>query len=202
MRAGISWRTSRSFDANATQFPADAKETQRPASVFDSDLLVYLSFFGHNEEEIMIRHDREKPEDTIKRLENELWTARQTILEILPAELHMLLLNSYSGCKSREETCRWENMVAEKLLDHVKVISYDLQRDRERAYCPLCGSGSQEQDKEGFTLPVGLQHHITGYGSTRKCPVVEQIRYLAKEHWDNEFAEQECGRKYGGGGNR
>ena len=131
----------------------------------------------------------ESTEGKIKKLEGELHTARHTILNMLPDELHQLL-TSYYECKSEEETIRWEYMVAEKLLEHVKIIPCDQWRSSDRAFCPLCGSGSQGPFDEGYAIPEGLRRHITGYGNVRRCSVFEQIHQLAEEYWDYQLAEQ------------
>lgn len=129
-------------------------------------------------------------EERIKRLESELWTARYTILNLFTDELRELL-NSYYSYESRPSLYEWENMIAEKLLDHVTILPYHPDWGRERAYCPFCGLGSQGPYDHGFAIPEGLRRHITGYGNTTKCPVVEQISYLAREHWNEKFSEKE-----------
>ncbi|MDY0260059.1 MAG: hypothetical protein RBR41_10405 [Desulfovibrio sp.] len=139
----------------------------------------------------MKRHSWESTaEQTIERLQNELLTARYVILHLMPENLHKLL-TSYYNCKSREDTYHWENLIAEKLLEYVEIIPYHPVYGRERAYCPLCGEGSDAPYEEGYALPEGLRRHIAGEGNTKKCPVVEQIRHLAVDHWDRMFAEKE-----------
>ena len=130
------------------------------------------------------------PEQTIKRLQDELLTARYVILHLMPQNF-LNLLTSYYDCKSREDTYQWENMVAEKLLEYVEIIPYHPEYGRERAYCPLCGEGSDGPVEKGYALPEGLRRHIVGEGNTKKCPVVEQVRHLARAYWDNKFAEKE-----------
>jgi hypothetical protein len=108
----------------------------------------------------------------------------------MPFELQSLLY-SYQKCTSRQETYGWTNRIATELLAYVKIIPFDERWGRERAYCPLCGSGSQGPYDEGYALPEGLRRHITGHGNTHECAVIEQIRHLAMDYWDDQFAEQE-----------
>ncbi len=139
----------------------------------------------------MKRHSWESTsEQTIKRLQDELLTARYVILSLMPESLRNLL-TSYYNCKSREDTYQWDNMVAEKLLEYVEIIPYHPENGRERAYCPLCGEGSDDPYEKGYALPEGLRRHVAGEGNTKKCPVVEQIRHLAMAYWDSKFAEKE-----------
>ena len=138
-----------------------------------------------------MRYSSKNPEEKIQKLESELWIARETILHLMPDKL-CVLLNSYSDCKSKEETRQWMGAVIEKLLTHVNTDPFDSRRDRSRAFCPLCGSGIQDRDEEkGFAIPEGLRRHFTGYGNMRMCPVIGQIGPHAKEYWKEMFAEQE-----------
>lgn len=127
-------------------------------------------------------------EQTINRLQDELSTARYVILHLMPENLQRML-TSYYYCESREDTYQWENMIAENLLEYVEIIPYHPEYERERAYCPLCGEGSD--NGKGYALPEGLRRHVAGEGNTKKCPVVEQVRHLARAYWDSKFAEKE-----------
>lgn len=134
-------------------------------------------------------HDRISKE-RIKKLEEDLWIARYTILNLFTGKLRELL-DSYCRYESRPRFDEWENMIAEGLLEHVTILPFHPEWGHERAYCPFCGMGSQGPYDHGFAIPEGLRRHITGYGNTRKCSVVEQISYLAREHWDKKFSEKE-----------
>ena len=144
-----------------------------------------------------MRYHWESTEDIIKRLESELYSARSIILNLLPMELHELL-SSYYSCQSITESKQWERMVIEKLLDYVAekftdnedIIPYNPRMRRERAKCPLCGSGPQGGYEESFAFPEGLRRHFEGYGNTMSCSVLEHIHSMAREYFRHTFAEQ------------
>jgi hypothetical protein len=71
----------------------------------------------------------------------------------------------------------------------------------ERAYCPLCGGGSSwGRYESGFALPAGMRRHLLGWGSNRKCQVMEAAIELARDHWrecfhESDMAEEQRERK-------
>jgi len=147
----------------------------------------------------------EKTEGKIERLKCELEDARKTILKILPEELRGLLWSWYR-CKSPAEAEEWKDTIVEEILDYVYNIPHDSPMVTtgiyhpyvpeiiiKRAYCPLCGSGTQswgEWTGEGFAFPEGLRRHLIGYGKMSICSVMEQVLIMAGEHWREAFAEQ------------
>ena len=147
----------------------------------------------------------EKTEGKIERLKCELEDARKTILQILPEELRKLLW-TYDDCKSPAEAREWKDTIVEEILDYVYNIPHDSPMVTtgiyhpyvpeiiiKRAYCPLCGSGTQswgEWTGEGFAFPEGLRRHLIGYGKMSICSVMEQVLIMAGEHWREAFAEQ------------
>lgn len=138
-----------------------------------------------------MRYHSDSPEKRIRELENELWIARETLINLLPDKLHTLL-NSFEKCKTKEEASQWMKDVIEKILIHVKTDPFDSRSDRSRACCPLCGSGTEDRHGEkGFAFPTGLRRHLTGFGNTTMCPVMRQVGPHAKEHWEELFTVQE-----------
>lgn len=123
----------------------------------------------------------------IRRLKDELYLARQTIIDLMPENLREIL-DSYYQIKTTQDWYRWPDQTAEKitaLCTHVtdfKMGGYVLE---SRAKCPLCGDGPQSyyDGQAGFKLPEGLRRHLTGYGRSRECPVFGAARALGRDHY-------------------
>ena len=130
---------------------------------------------------------RTPEQDEIRQLKDELFFARLTIISLMP-ERQRRILESYSGCVTRDDTYRWENRIAEELLAMVAVIP---TFSGDRAYCPLCGEGSSSGYDEGYSLPVGLTRHLTGWGRSRRCAVIAAAAALARDSWNFRFARAE-----------
>ncbi len=50
--------------------------------------------------------------------------------------------------------------------------------------CPLCNRGSQSYYETGFSLPLGLERHLEGYGNIHKCVVIATVEKLSNQHWE------------------
>jgi hypothetical protein len=131
-------------------------------------------------------------EDAIRRLKSDLYEARTTIIELMPEDIQRLL-TSYYSCESRQQTYGWAESVADEIVESAEV----LPRQQgfyfsDRAYCPLCGHGSESPYESGFAVPEGLRRHLVGWGNTRQCRVMEAALYLAGDYWHDKFhaAEQ------------
>ncbi len=121
------------------------------------------------------------------KLKLELWSARRTIIDLMP-ETARRILTSYYDCITVDDTYMWVTHIAADLSD----IAIPLPRRSamqlgDRAMCPLCGGQSQSQYEEGFAYPEGLMRHFQGKGSARKCDVVEAAHGLAEDYWDSTF---------------
>jgi hypothetical protein len=131
--------------------------------------------------------------DRIRRLESDLFMARRDIIQLAPAEFRELL-DSYYSCATREERYRWEDLIAEKVIERAAPIADAVRPDifGERAYCPLCRGGAQSYYADrGFSLPEGLRRHLVGFGNTRHCSVMKAAKDLAWEAWNRSFAGKE-----------
>jgi hypothetical protein len=126
-------------------------------------------------------------EQTIRDLESELYVARQAIIDLMPEQQRQILW-SFFRCESREDTYVWKDKIAEELIGTAEVIrSYN----SDRAYCPLCGDGSSSGYEPGYSVPVGLTRHLTGWGRVRECPVVAAASAIARNYWNEKFAPAE-----------
>jgi hypothetical protein len=132
-------------------------------------------------------------QETLDRLKLELYEARWALtnLGLLPDEAPQLL-HGYVKCESREETYGWERAVVEGVIALAKPVLDDDRLDpRERAFCPLCGGGSNSPYYRGFTLE-GLRRHLAGWGSrSNQCDVMSAAMSLAREYWHKQFHESD-----------
>ncbi|WP_136525368.1 hypothetical protein [Geomonas ferrireducens] len=127
----------------------------------------------------------------IERLKNELFEARVTILNLMPEKIARIL-SSYYEVKSTREGHNWEHEVAELIISEAKLLSKeDGSYWQDRAYCPLCGRGSNSPYDRGFAIPEGLRRHLTGWGNATRCEVMEATFRLARNHWYRSFHEKE-----------
>jgi hypothetical protein len=127
----------------------------------------------------------------IRELKEQLWMARYTLLGTL-SEDSRRLLTSYRDCKTREESWRWLDGVAEVIVETARPLPETVQSwGGERGMCPLCGEGSDSYYEQGFKLPEGLRRHLVGYGRTRQCIFTETAHKLALDDWFERFHEAE-----------
>ncbi|MFP2770811.1 hypothetical protein [Oceanisphaera sp. KMM 10153] len=131
------------------------------------------------------------PEEQIKKLEQELWSARYAILGLAPAA-YQEILRSYYRCNDRSESYHWLDSVAEKIIETVEPLPNDKGSFfGARAYCPLCGEGTSSTYERGYALPEGLRRHLTGWGRSQMCAVTEAAHQLALDHFHDEFSAEE-----------
>lgn len=143
---------------------------------------------------IMSKLAPEDPRDArIRKLEDELFVARQTVLSLVPAPFRSLL-DSYHQPLTRGSAYGWRHMVVEKILEGTVPLGDEARPDLFgfRACCPLCGRGSQSPYQEGFAYPEGLRRHLIGFGRTHQCSVMETVMALARESWNRQFAPGEA----------
>ena len=135
-----------------------------------------------------LRDDRD---ETIERLRNELYITRREMLHLMPDDISSLL-DSYHRCESRQAAYAWEQEIATALIQRVERPRDPGQWEEQRANCPLCNSGAMTPYASGFSLPTGLERHLTGWGSQiRQCSVMRAAAGLAWEHWNDRFGPGE-----------
>jgi hypothetical protein len=123
----------------------------------------------------------------ISDLENELYLSRRAIIELMPEQKRKILTSFYE-CESRQETHAWRDKIAEELIGTAEVIrSYN----SDRACCPLCGDGSSSGYEHGYSVPVGLTRHLTGWGRVRECSVAAAAFAIARDYWNKKFSPTE-----------
>lgn len=126
-------------------------------------------------------------EQKIKDLEHELEMARWDIINLMPENRRKILM-SFFHCESRSETYGWKEKITEELIGTAEVIGSPFG---DRAYCPLCGDGSSSGYERGYSLPIGLTRHLTGWGRTRECTVVKAASAIARDFWNDKFSPAE-----------
>jgi hypothetical protein len=128
---------------------------------------------------------KEDTEQKIRNLESELYVARRVIIHLMPERGRKILM-SYYDCESLQETYGWKDKIAEQLVEMAEPIGPPYA---ERAYCPLCGEGSSSGRDQGYSIPLGLTRHLTGWGRSYECKVVAAASALARSHWEDKFSE-------------
>lgn len=127
---------------------------------------------------------KEDTEQKIRDLENELYVARSVIIHLMPARGREILM-SYYDCASLQDTYGWKDKIAEQLVEIAEPLALPYA---DRAYCPLCGEGSTSGRDLGYSIPLGLTRHLTGWGRSYECKVVVAALALARNHWKEKFS--------------
>lgn len=116
----------------------------------------------------------------IRQLETELFLARETILSLIPSRLRDAL-------KEMSRAADWASLHAEMdaCIDRVVALAEvrpgrEMGDIKDRAYCPLCGDGSQTPGLEGYGYPEGLSRHLAGSHRANQCRVFEAAYQLAR----------------------
>jgi hypothetical protein len=130
----------------------------------------------------------------VRRLKDELYLARSTIVDMVREDVRHFL-KGYRACESRKDTGEWIRAASEGVIAAAQPIDNGLPDIySRRAYCPLCGEGSQgfyEHDR-GYALPEGLRRHLLGLGNSRGCSVLGAALALAHDSWDSKFSGAEA----------
>ncbi|AJX80459.1 hypothetical protein BG97_3216 [Burkholderia pseudomallei 7894] len=131
-------------------------------------------------------------EDKVRRLEDELYMARATIIGLARSpELVELLRDQYS-CKTFDEVRDWAQHTADSIIESASRTETPAGRNwdgRLRVLCPLCGDGPQSPYDDGFLLDEGLRRHLLGTYNSRQCSVFEAAHQIALDR-----ARREAGR--------
>lgn len=129
-------------------------------------------------------------DERVRKLEQELESARRTIIRLAPIE-YQDTLRSFYECKSTRDFWRWEDLAAEKIANQVPEEVMAESFGTRRADCPLCGRSTMGPYAEGFVVPGGLIRHLTGFGNTRQCPVMEAASQLGRNYVEREYGSAE-----------
>lgn len=135
----------------------------------------------------IVPHDPE-----LVRLKRDLENARHAILGLM-SEPARDILSRYYQCASRAEVREWESKVVDQLVNLATPLPPRSQYEGERAYCPLCGGSAQDiyNSQRGFSLPVGVERHLSGWGNTHQCDVTVAAFGLARDWARDKFQESE-----------
>ena len=131
---------------------------------------------------------RDPHQEKVKRLEDDLWRARHTIVHMMREDL-VDVLNSYYRCETLEEHDRWGAVAVAQLIEKAEPLPGPRSAyfPEERAQCPLCRSGSMSAYTEGFSLPEGLRRHLVGWGNASQCEVMAAASAMARDYFRSKF---------------
>lgn len=133
-------------------------------------------------------------EATIRRLRDDLYLARETIIELMGPEARQILTSHYR-CSSRQEGWHWAEAAALEIADLCHPVTQQTYQGHPvgspRANCPLCGEGSQAfyEHQMGFAIPEGLLRHLLGTHNSRQCGVFGAAQAMARDRFRREFPE-------------
>lgn len=78
-----------------------------------------------------------------------------------------------------QEFHKWQTAFIEKVIEEAAKTATENLWGEVRSLCPLCNGGPNTNGTTGFTLPVGLERHLTQNGNANLCPVMHSILYIA-----------------------
>jgi len=105
--------------------------------------------------------------EEVRKLKEDLYLARRTVIEIVGDEAGRILSSYHSR----------------SIVDDVlKLAKPRPMFDGDRALCPLCGGGSQSPYATGFAFPEGLRRHLLGEYNSHKCAVMAVAGGLAVDY--------------------
>jgi hypothetical protein len=135
-------------------------------------------------------------EQRIRALEEELYAARQAIVELMPQNISDALAE-YRSCSSYGDFIAWQNRVV-AFITSTAEIDPEASRFEERGYCPLCRGGTRGPYQSGFKIPGGMEKHLLGDGNAHQCVVTEaafrNARHALRDKFDGleKAARKQC----------
>jgi hypothetical protein len=129
-------------------------------------------------------------EEITRRLEEDLYLARRTIIQLMPDNVQEIM-NAYYSCRSRQELYRWEYDAVEEIIKLANILSAEEgSRFSDRAYCPLCGEGTSSAYERGFSVPEGLRRHLVGQGNIQQCGVMQAAERVEEAEKREKLAQR------------
>lgn len=148
-----------------------------------------------------LQHLRTLVEEPLKQEINQL---RRTILEL--ARDQELVYEVLEKGRGESEPWIWQQRAVKAIIDRVTrgpLVQLPPPKfyrhmpgvttiGHARVPCPLCGAGREpftnQQDEAHtigtYSVPIGLERHLEGYGRIRQCPVMAAARDLVREAWE------------------
>jgi hypothetical protein len=114
------------------------------------------------------------PDEAIRRLEEDLYLARKTIIGLAPDQFHDLLRGFAYTIETQNDLYRWQSDLNAAVIAAAEPIEPVGRWDDPKVACPLCRSrGRGAFGMKGWALPAGLEMHLNGGGTTSRCPVID-----------------------------
>lgn len=126
-------------------------------------------------------------EKRVRELEDELYFARRTLIDMLGADAQGIFVKTPCRSISPGEVYAWFELVMGRVLEIARPLSPEERTDQtydgDRARCPLCGGSANDyyNPNNGFAYPEGLRRHLLGANNNRQCNVSREI--LAHERY-------------------
>jgi hypothetical protein len=153
--------------------------------------------------DVTLHHLRNVIEEPLKQ---EIGQLRYNILKL--ARDQELVYEALERQMGESEPWAWQRQAVKVIVEHVTrgpLVQVPPPRfyrhmagvtaiGHARVPCPLCGAGREaftNQDDEAdsigtFSVPIGLQRHLEGYGRVRQCVVMAAAGDLAREAWERK----------------
>lgn len=124
-------------------------------------------------------------EQRVLELENQLFFARTTMLQLLRPDVREILETMHRLAVPLD-VGKWFHGAMQTVVEHVQPQTRDQGTVESllgpRIPCPLCGNGADlfgRRDK-GFAYPAGLLRHLRGQNGAYQCEVAKEVLELAR----------------------
>lgn len=129
--------------------------------------------------------------EKIYKLENDLYMARRTIINLMSEDIQNILM-SYHSCSTYEDSWKWADITADKIIRLAETKPATEMSEycssTPRALCPLCKESSLNPfGTKGFAIPEGLRRHLLGHNNSHECQVFGTARALARAYLNEKY---------------
>lgn len=117
-----------------------------------------------------------------ERLKKQLEITRQALITLLPKKVASTAEDFLHNYSAHDRDTALTDFVA-KLIDHATLSAFPDAgcMNEVRAYCPLCGEGSQGPYEEGYRIPGGMARHLYGRHNCHQCHIMTVLVEMAKD---------------------
>ena len=111
--------------------------------------------------------------------------------EKLKSELENSLPNEITKVLANKQSYSSETMLVYEIvqigLELADIVKPRHMYDEDRAFCPFCRAGTSdvyyENDRKGFTYPIGLERHLKGSHGAHACEYIRKVRALVRPYY-------------------
>lgn len=119
-------------------------------------------------------------QEQVSKLKELLSYAVYLVLDLVP-ERYRSALWEIARTSPPSRGAKLRDQLVAQIVDDLKRAKSEKWEDmmEQRAPCPLCNRSSSAPYANGFTVPRGIEQHLTGSGNAHRCEVIALMRRYA-----------------------